>query len=157
MAGNQSRGLIAASRTKGWDPTVIPARGDSPEVSIVNFDVDQGNLPQYPVGRLPGGTPDGWPDNWDNGRTDPGPRPGECSFSYPDVGREYGQEHGSDNMRPSTFDNRGRVTPASIPARVEDVRSIFDTPWETPNYSRDATAHKTRNANPYPGMPGADK
>lgn len=62
MAGNQSRGLIAASKTKGWDPTVIPAGNGKPQESLTTFDVDQGNLPGYPVGRFPA-VPDGWPDD----------------------------------------------------------------------------------------------
>lgn len=66
MAGNQSRGLIQASKTKGWDPTVIEG-GES----IANFDKDQGNLPGRHVGRLPGGTPDGWPDGYDVPAIDP--------------------------------------------------------------------------------------
>ena len=65
MAGNQSRGLIQASKTKGWDPTKIPARDGQPEVDITKFDVDQGNLAGYPVGRLPGGPVDSWPDGGD--------------------------------------------------------------------------------------------
>ena len=60
MAGNQSRGLVAASKTKGWDPTVI-AGGES----IAPFDVDQGNLAGTPVGRLPGGPKPAWPDGFD--------------------------------------------------------------------------------------------
>ena len=65
MAGNQSRGLIAASKTRGWDPTKIPARDGLPEVDISTFDVDQGNLPGYPVGRLPGGAVNSWQDGVD--------------------------------------------------------------------------------------------
>ena len=59
MAGNQSRGLVAASKTKGWDPTVIPDAG-----SLADFDVDQGNLAKYPLGNL-GNPPNGWPNGYD--------------------------------------------------------------------------------------------
>lgn len=71
MAGNQSRGLIQASKTRGWDPTVIPARdGVAADSSILpTFDRDQGNIAadigspgDWCVGKLPGGTPDGWPN-----------------------------------------------------------------------------------------------
>ena len=65
MAGNSVRGLIQASRTKGWDSTRIPAGNGQPEQSLAKFDVDQGNLAGNPVGRLPGGTPDGWADGHD--------------------------------------------------------------------------------------------
>jgi hypothetical protein len=67
MSGNQSRGLIAASKTRGWDPTVIPARdGEAANSSILpRFDRDQGNLANGHVGQLPDGTPDGWPDGHD--------------------------------------------------------------------------------------------
>lgn len=87
MAGNQSRGLIAASKTKGWDPTVIAGTGES----IANFDVDQGNLAGKPVGSLPGGTPDGWANNWDNGRVDPAVMQNisaDPPFRTPDYNRE---------------------------------------------------------------------
>ena len=155
MAGNQSRGLIEASKTRGWDPTVIPGRDGEPARSIAGFDIDPGNLMGRPVGDLPGGTPDGWPDQWDNGRMIPGDRPGAVSFSLPDASREYGNEHAPDNLGQSKFDNRGRVTPPSIPQRVEDTRSMFDTPWNTADFERDRTERKTTNANPYPGMPGS--
>jgi hypothetical protein len=64
--GGQSRGLIQASKTAGWDPTVIPARGDKPARSIADFDVDPNiaNGQKY-VGELPGGTPLAWPDGYD--------------------------------------------------------------------------------------------
>ena len=57
MAGNQNRGLIRASITKGWDPTVIVDRATGRTESIANFDKDQGNLPRDPVGSIPGGPP----------------------------------------------------------------------------------------------------
>jgi len=80
MAGNQSRGLIAASKTRGWDPTVIQGTGES----IANFDKDQGNLPGRPVGTLPDGTPDSWPDE----RGIPSLEVGTAAFSHPDTDRE---------------------------------------------------------------------
>lgn len=60
MAGNQSRGLIQASKTRGWDPTVIPGEGSI----LPNFDRDQGNLAGKPVGELPGGPVDAWQDGY---------------------------------------------------------------------------------------------
>jgi len=93
MAGNQSRGLIAASKTRGWDPTKIPARDGLPEVDISKFDVDQGNLPGYPVGRLPGGPVDSWQDGVDLasklGFDQPTP------FSHPDPEKENKVRHTS--------------------------------------------------------------
>jgi len=62
MSGNQSRGLILASQTKGWDPTTIPARDGIPARSITDFDVDMGNLPGKRVGELPDGRLVGYPD-----------------------------------------------------------------------------------------------
>ena len=66
--GGQSRGLIQASKTAGWDPTVIPARGDQPAQGIADFDVDPGiaNGQKY-VGEFAGGTPLAWPDGYDVG------------------------------------------------------------------------------------------
>lgn len=80
MAGNQSRGLIAASKTRGWDPTVIAGTGES----IANFDKDQGNLAGKPVGDIPGGTPDGWAD--DTGVSVRAPM--TTTFNAPDFSRE---------------------------------------------------------------------
>lgn len=67
MAGNQSRGLIQASITRGWDPRVIPGFDSG---ILPNFDKDQGNIvsqgnPSGCLGKLPDGTPDGWPDGHD--------------------------------------------------------------------------------------------
>ena len=52
MPGGQSRGLVQASITKGWDPRKIEGGG-----SISAFDVDPGTLPHRFVGRIPGGPP----------------------------------------------------------------------------------------------------
>ena len=68
MAGNQSRGLILASKTRGWDPTKIPSVDGGNESILPNFDKDQGNHRMYgdpSVGKLPDGTPGGWPDGHD--------------------------------------------------------------------------------------------
>lgn len=87
MAGNQSRGLRIASITRGWDPTKIPAGNGQPEQDLGVFDVDQGNLAGYPVGRLPGGPVDSWQDGGDMttrigvGMPDP-------TFAHPDPNRE---------------------------------------------------------------------
>lgn len=93
MAGNQSRGLIAASKTKGWDPTVIPGFG-----SIANFDKDQGNLAGKHVGTLPGGTPDGWPDGND---VSLGGGVTEATFAHPDTSREKPQHTTNANPFPA--------------------------------------------------------
>ena len=77
MAGNQSRGLIIASKTKGWDPTVIEGFG-----SIANFDYDMGNYPTRYVGTLSDGNNDSWPDGYDVPPLKMDPFPG------PDVTRE---------------------------------------------------------------------
>jgi hypothetical protein len=63
MAGGQSSALITVSKAKGWDPTVIPARGDQPAHSIANFDKDQHQDPMghKTTGELPEGTPDTFP------------------------------------------------------------------------------------------------
>ena len=60
MANNQSRGLIIASKTKGWDPTVIDGFG-----SIANFDYDPGNYATRFVGTLSDGNNLAWPDGYD--------------------------------------------------------------------------------------------
>ena len=68
MAGGQSHGLIIVSKAKGWDPTVIPARGDKPAQSIANFDKDQALDPMthVTVGTLPQGTPLNFPEDHGN-------------------------------------------------------------------------------------------
>lgn len=93
MAGNQSRGLIAASKTRGWDPTVIPARDDKPAVSISNFDMDQTNAVGSvdPLGRLPEGKVISYPDGYSHPPTYSGAdgiSPPATTFNYPDVTRE---------------------------------------------------------------------
>ena len=84
MAGNQSRGLIQASKTKGWDPTVIPARGDQPAESLANFDKDMGNLPGHRVGTIPGGAP----PQVIAEAVGPVVKPGRVDFAHPDFTRE---------------------------------------------------------------------
>ena len=78
MAGNQVRGLVAASKTKGWDPTVIPGYG-----SIANWDWDPGNANTTPYTNLSDGTADSWPDGYDV----PNISPNEA-LPGPDVSRE---------------------------------------------------------------------
>ena len=71
MAGNQSRGLIMASKTRGWDPTKIPSVDGGNESILPNFDKDQGNHRMYgdpSVGKLPDSIPaeqQGWPNGHD--------------------------------------------------------------------------------------------
>lgn len=79
MAGNQSRGLIAASKTRGWDPTVIPG---SPG-TLENFDKDMGNLYGKPLGTLPDGVKDSYPDGYDVTIGEP-----QVTWNTPDAGRE---------------------------------------------------------------------
>ena len=52
--GGQSRGLIQASKTQGWDPTVIPGHG-----SMADFDKEPELNPigRTYIGRIPGGPP----------------------------------------------------------------------------------------------------
>ena len=72
MAGNQSRGLIIASKTRGWDPTRIRNSDGSYGESMANFDKDPANAPVGPgayLGRLPQGTPDNFAD--DHPKIDP--------------------------------------------------------------------------------------
>lgn len=126
MAGNQSRGLIAASKTKGWDPTVIPAAPGKPAQSLSDFDVDQGNLPGYPVGRIPGGPPSVL-----DGSTDPKVLAEDHYFVHPDYTREQSGKH--------------RTTDAEIPI----VGHI-----SAPDRARSDTNRATRNANPFAGMGG---
>jgi hypothetical protein len=62
MPGAQSRGLVQASITKGWDPRVIQGSGER----IDQFDVDPTSATTRYVGRLPGGAPpDGYRDDFD--------------------------------------------------------------------------------------------
>jgi len=84
MAGNQSRGLIQASKTKGWDPTVIPARGDQPAESIANFDKDQTNANVYGLGSIPGGAP----STTIAEAQDTPVSPDALDFAHPDFARE---------------------------------------------------------------------
>lgn len=83
MAGNQSRGLVAASITKGWNPTVIPAGNGQPAQNLADFDVDPGNLPGKRVGELPGGAVIGWPDGFGPPRDAPTPAVGSVDFESP--------------------------------------------------------------------------
>lgn len=82
MAGNQSRGLVQASKTKGWDPTKIPAGPNGPAVDLSRIDVDPGNLPGPYVGSLVGPSADA-ADGYDSSIGAPG-----VPFDTPDVGRE---------------------------------------------------------------------
>jgi len=94
MAGNQSRGLIAASKTKGWDPTEIPGMGGI----LPNFDRDQknyGNDGDKCVGTLPEGTPEAWPDSLGN---PPTPSPQAQDF------QPQPQASGNENRRTSGAD-----------------------------------------------------
>lgn len=68
MAGGQSHALIIVSKAKGWDPTVIPARGDIPAESIANFNKNQALDPMThdTTGNLPQGTPLNFPEDHGN-------------------------------------------------------------------------------------------
>src|SRR5262245_54460186 len=100
MPGAQSRGLIQASITKGWDPRVIPARDGPPAQSISPFDVAPEALPTRYVGRLPGGPRPGWPDGHDAPTVaadtavtfrHPSPNPGLASLRTVDGSPSAGQ------------------------------------------------------------------
>lgn len=62
--GAQSRALIIASQTQGWDPTrIYDTRTGKYEDSIANFDkAPELFVNQQGTGSLPEGTPDGYPD-----------------------------------------------------------------------------------------------
>ena len=156
MAGNQSRGLIAASKTRGWDPTVIPAGYGKPAESIAPFDKDMGNLPDFTMGRLPGGNPDGWQDGVDSehGQQPPqGVRLFEKPpFNTPDYGREtaargYGPPLAVN--QPTYGDSRGA---AATPLAGEQTGSMFDTPFSIPKVDRENVSRRTTKANPFPDM-----
>ena len=80
--GGQSKGLIIASKTAGWDPTRIydPATGKYEE-SIENFDKQPEIFKnQAGTGRLPQGTPDSFPGEQ--------PLKERVSWNAPDTRRE---------------------------------------------------------------------
>ena len=84
MPGNQSRGLVMASKTRGWDPTVIPARDGKPAVDLSKIDVDPGNLPGPYLGRLSDAGPKAdSPDGYDSSIGAP-----SVPFETPDTSRE---------------------------------------------------------------------
>lgn len=66
--GGQSRGLIQASKTQGWDPTrIYDCEKHAYGEDISQFDRDPKDTPGWPhaprfVGEIPGGTPSAWPD-----------------------------------------------------------------------------------------------
>jgi hypothetical protein len=101
--GGQSRGLIQASKTAGWDPTVIPARGGKPAQSIAPFDVDPNiaNGQKY-VGEIPGGTPLAWPDGYD---VNTGAGIAAPTFATPDTTYDSGVK------RRSTFTRNANPVP----------------------------------------------
>lgn len=78
MAGQMTRGLIAASKTLGWDPTVIPGFG-----SMTEFDRDAGRLGEWNP-TLAKGVPAPDDSTYDN----PGIGPDKVDFATPDVTRE---------------------------------------------------------------------
>ena len=160
MAGNQVRGLIAASKTRGWDPTVIPGFG-----SMANFDKDPGQViidGPRPVGDLPGGNPDGWYAEYDSEHPSMTNTPKDVfdspSFNHPDVSREN-VSRGSGTALPVNRAPSERVTPVlkQLPGPQADGTtplSVFDVPFSTPNL-RENRVNRTTKANPYPDMPGA--
>jgi hypothetical protein len=78
--GGQSRGLIQASKTQGWDPTVIPGHG-----SMADFDKAPERDPtsRSCVGRIPGGPPSVTDASTDHPVMSP-----KESFNAPDYSRE---------------------------------------------------------------------
>lgn len=105
MAGNQSRGLVQVSKTKGWDPTKIPAGGGQGEVDLSKVDVDPGNLPGPYVGRLVGPPADA-ADGYDSSIGAP-----SVPFNTPDVGREDPTRHRSARASPYPAMRNSHPTP----------------------------------------------
>ena len=84
MPGGQSRGLVQASITKGWDPRKIPAGPNGPAVDLSKIDVDPGNLPGPYLGRLSDAGPKAdAPDGYDSSIGSP-----SVPFEHPDTSRE---------------------------------------------------------------------
>jgi hypothetical protein len=69
--GGQSSALITISRAQGFDPTVIPARGDIPAQSIAPFDVDPtlDKMTHKTTGKLPQGIRDSYASDHPEGLT----------------------------------------------------------------------------------------
>lgn len=166
MAGNQSRGLIAASKTRGWDPTVIPAKGRYPAVDLSKIDYDPypNNISQQtPVyTEQAGGYPAGWPDG-----TQPVPPPGDPMrtgpqdifsqplFSPPDTSKET-VSRGVGRELPIRRFTGPMCEP--IPQPPTPNTSANPTPAAAVDFSQPkhdkAGVGRTTNANPFAGMGG---
>lgn len=86
MAGNQSRGLVAASKTRGWDPTKIQGFTDAEGGDIAQWDYDPGNIvtpPNTYVGDAVPNTPLNPPEGDSTATSPVAP-----AFNVPDAGRE---------------------------------------------------------------------
>lgn len=86
--GDQSKGLIQASKTRGWDPNIIPAGNGDGEVDISEFNMppERPNFGDMAGRPLPGDVPhqtNGMPDGYDVSVGAP-----RTSFNAPDAGRE---------------------------------------------------------------------
>lgn len=93
--GAQSKGLIIAAQTAGWDPTKIMPGGED----ISNFDkAPELFANQAGTGAMPGGSPDSWPDGYSRGGLNLDPS-STVRFNAPDAGRETAQ-HGTRNADP---------------------------------------------------------
>lgn len=84
MAGNQSHGLVAASKTRGWDPTKI-AGFDGAEGDLAPWDHDPANITT--TGSYAGNANPGTPTNPSDADPTAVAREG-VSFNTPDVSRE---------------------------------------------------------------------
>ena len=163
MAGNQSRGLVQASKTRGWDPTVIPARDGRPAVDLSKIDVDPWpnniaeSTPNFP--EQPGGYPEGWvagaqpvPPPQDPPRTGTQDIFAPPLFANPDTTREtvsrgVGKELPVNGMT-------GKTT--SEPAQNPTPNTPYTYPpvdFSVPNHNK-AGMGRTTKADPFAGMGG---
>ena len=164
MGGGQSRGLIAASKTKGWDPTKIPARAGRPEVDLSKIDVDpfphniSETTPVYPE------QPGGYPEGWVNG-TQPVPPPQDpphvgaqdifapTQFAHPDTSRETVSRGVGKELPVNPI--VGKATPplAQNPTPNTPFPNPAAVPFAQPNHNK-AGVGRTTNADPFAGMGG---
>jgi len=164
MAGNQSRGLVAASKTRGWDPTKIPARAGRPEVDLSKIDVDPwpGNIanttPVYP--EEPGGYPDGWPAG-----TQPVPPPqdpprtgtqdifADPLFNNPNTSRETVSRGAGKELPVNRMTGKTTPEPAQNPSPGTPFPNPQAVPFAQPNHNK-AGVGRTTNADPFAGIGG---
>ena len=164
MAGNQSRGLIIASRTRGWDATKIPARAGRPEVDLSKLDVDPWpnniaqSTPVYP--EQPGGYPDGWPAG-----TQPVPPPQDpphtgtqdifapALFSTPDRSRSDASRGVGTELPVNRMTGKTTPEPAALSSPGAATPNPEAVPFAQPNHHK-AGVGRTTNADPFAGIGG---